>query len=132
VCPSVCPLILGVTIRVQLYILFPSECPFTSVVPIRVPLYISCSHQSAPLHQLFPSEYPFTSGVPIRVPLYISCSPSECPFTSGVPIRVPLYIRCSHIPIRLPPFTSGFPESECPHTSTPFYHSFPISGHMLC
>ncbi|CAI9531520.1 unnamed protein product, partial [Staurois parvus] len=116
VCPSVCPLTLGVPIRVFFYIscphqsaplhqLSPSECPFTSVVPIRVPLYISCTHQSAPLHQLYPSECPFTSGIPITLPLYIRYSHqsaplhSKYPFLSYLPIRVHHYII---FPIRVP------------------------------
>ncbi|CAI9550473.1 unnamed protein product, partial [Staurois parvus] len=88
-CPPVCTLTLGVTIRVQLYII---------------------AHQSAPLHQLSPSECPFTSGIPITVPPYIRyshqstqstpflhISPLECPFTAYYPSECPFP---SHVPIR--------------------------------
>ncbi|CAI9613947.1 unnamed protein product, partial [Staurois parvus] len=83
VCPSVCPLALG--------------------VPIRELLYISCPHQSAPLHQASPSQCHLTSGIPVRVPPYTQStpfhhiSPFECPFLLHVPIRVPLSTVCAHL-----------------------------------
>ncbi|CAI9557318.1 unnamed protein product, partial [Staurois parvus] len=105
---SVCPLTLGVTIRVPLYIRYPhhiatlhqvflSECPLT----LKVPLSIIFPHQSAPLNHI-PHQ---------RAPSHHMC-PSECPFTSYVPIRVPLYIRYpSHIATLYQVFLS-----ECPLT----------------
>ncbi|CAI9595768.1 unnamed protein product [Staurois parvus] len=50
-------------------------CPLTLGVPIRVLLYISCLHQSAPLHQVSPSRCHLTSGSPIRVPPYTQSTP---------------------------------------------------------
>ncbi|CAI9547753.1 unnamed protein product, partial [Staurois parvus] len=103
-----------------------SVCPLTLGVPIRVLRYISCPHQSAPLHQVSPSQCHLTSGIPIRVPTYTQSIPfhhiphqsapfhhmcqSDCPFPSHVPIRVPLPTVCAHLcPLNI----------TCAHQSAP-------------
>ncbi|CAI9603718.1 unnamed protein product, partial [Staurois parvus] len=77
----------------------PSVCPLTLGVPIRVLLYISFPHQSTTLHQVFPSQWHLASGILIRVPSYTQStpfyliSPSECPFTSHCPSECPFPSR---------------------------------------
>ncbi|CAI9549358.1 unnamed protein product, partial [Staurois parvus] len=78
-----------------------SVCPLTLGVPIRVPLYIRYPHHIVTLHQVFPSECPLTLKVPLSIifphqsaplnhiphqsaPFYDMC-PSEGLFTQFVP-----------------------------------------------
>ncbi|CAI9554880.1 unnamed protein product, partial [Staurois parvus] len=91
----------------------PSVCPLTLGVPIRVLLYFSCPHQSAPLHQVSPSHCHLSSGIPVKsAPL-----PSKYPFLLYFPIRVPLY---TIFPIRVPLCITCAHQSDPFHSMCPF------------
>ncbi|CAI9538403.1 unnamed protein product, partial [Staurois parvus] len=78
-----------------------SVCPLTLGVPIRVLLYISCPHQSVPLHQVSPSQCHLTSGIPVRVPLTLKVPLSIIFPHQSAPLN--------HIPHQSAPFHSMCP-----------------------